>query len=43
MSAAQFVERLFGELPKFFKDEDELRKIWSAPATRKALLERGEI
>ncbi len=39
MSAAQFVEALFGELPKLFKDEDELRAIWSKPDTRKALLE----
>jgi type I restriction enzyme, R subunit len=39
ISANQMVERLFGELPRFFKDEDELRKIWSRPDTRKALLE----
>jgi type I restriction enzyme, R subunit len=39
MSAAQFVESLFGELPHFFKDEDELRRIWSRPDTRKALLQ----
>ena len=39
MSAAQFVESLFGELPRFFKDEDELRRSWSRPDTRKALLE----
>jgi type I restriction enzyme, R subunit len=38
MSAAQFLEALFGALPEFFKDEDELRRIWSAPDTRKALL-----
>jgi type I restriction enzyme, R subunit len=38
ISAAQFVERLFGELPQLFKNEDELRKIWSLPDTRKALL-----
>jgi type I restriction enzyme R subunit len=38
MSAAQFMEALFGELPEFFRDEDELRRIWSAPDTRKALL-----
>lgn len=38
MSAAQFLERLFGVLPEFFKDEDELRALWSAPDTRKALL-----
>ncbi|MAF68671.1 MAG: restriction endonuclease subunit R [Micavibrio sp.] len=39
MSAAEFVQRLFGELPVFFNDEDELRKIWGVPETRKALLE----
>lgn len=38
MSAAQFLESLFGTLPEFFKDEDQLREIWSEPATRKALL-----
>lgn len=38
MSAAQFLEALYGALPEFFRDEDELRKIWSAPETRKALL-----
>jgi type I restriction enzyme R subunit len=38
MSAAQFLESLFGVLPEFFKDEDELRKLWSDPTTRKALL-----
>jgi type I restriction enzyme R subunit len=39
MSAAQFLELLFGKLPEFFRDEDELRMIWSAPDTRKKLLE----
>ncbi|MFO1173377.1 MAG: DEAD/DEAH box helicase family protein [Hyphomicrobiaceae bacterium] len=39
MSAAQFVEKLFGELPMLFKDEDELRRLWGAPETRRALLE----
>lgn len=39
MSSAQFLEALYGKLPEFFKDEDELRKIWSAPDTRKQLLE----
>ena len=38
MSAAQFLENLYGTLPEFFKNEDELRTIWSAPDTRKALL-----
>ena len=39
MSAAQFVERLYGELPTFFKDEDQLREIWSNPETREHLLQ----
>ena len=39
MSAAQFLESLFGALPDFFRDEDQLRELWSEPATRKALLE----
>ena len=40
MSAQQFIEQLFGDLTDFFKDEDELRRIWSKPDTRKALIER---
>ena len=39
MSAQQFMEMLFGKLPEFFKDEDELRAIWSAPDTRVKLLQ----
>jgi type I restriction enzyme R subunit len=39
MSAAEFIQRLFGELPELFKDEDELRALWSNPETRKELLE----
>jgi type I restriction enzyme R subunit len=39
MSATQFMEMLFGKLPGFFKDEDELRALWSAPDTRKMLLQ----
>jgi type I restriction enzyme R subunit len=38
LSAAQFLEVLYGALPEFFKDEDQLRQLWSAPDTRKALL-----
>ena len=38
MSAAQFIERLYGDLPELFKDEDELIALWSKPDTRKALL-----
>ena len=39
ISAEEFLNNLFGELPKLFKDENELRKIWSDPRTRKVLLE----
>ncbi len=38
MSAQQFMEMLFGKLPEFFKDEAELRSLWSAPDTRAKLL-----
>jgi type I restriction enzyme R subunit len=38
MSAAQFLESLFGTLPAFFKDEDDLRRLWSDPDTRRKLL-----
>ena len=38
MSAQQFMESLFGKLPEFFKNEAELRALWSAPDTRKMLL-----
>ena len=39
MSAQQFMEMLFGKLPEFFKNEEELRALWSRPDTRKKLLE----
>jgi type I restriction enzyme R subunit len=39
MSAQQFLESLFGTLPEFFEDEAELRALWSAPDTRKKLLQ----
>ncbi|WP_447780349.1 EcoAI/FtnUII family type I restriction enzme subunit R [Aeromonas veronii] len=39
MSAAEFMDELFGKLPEFFKDEDELRALWSEPGTRKKLLD----
>lgn len=39
MSAAEFIQRLFGDLPELFKDEDELRALWGQPDTRKALIE----
>ena len=42
ISAEQFLHNLFGVLPAFFKSEEELRKLWSSPVTRKALLEQLE-
>ncbi|WP_375178234.1 EcoAI/FtnUII family type I restriction enzme subunit R [Sphingobium yanoikuyae] len=45
VSAKQFIENLFGQLPDLFRDEDELRTIWSQPDTRRKLVaglaERG--
>lgn len=38
MTAKEFVERLYNDLPTFFQDEDQLREIWSAPDTREKLL-----
>ena len=42
MTAAEFLTLLFGELPNFYKDEDDLRRIWSDPLTRIELLTRLE-
>ncbi len=39
LSPAQFLESLFGALPEFFKDEDQLRALWADPTTRKGLLD----
>ena len=38
ISSTEFIKQLFGDLPEFFKNESELRKIWSLPSTRKKLL-----
>lgn len=40
ISVEEFLENMFGALPKFFSSEDELRVLWSNPKTRKALLEK---
>jgi len=40
VSAEEFMQNLFGKMPDLFKSEDELRKIWSNPITRKSLLEK---
>jgi type I restriction enzyme, R subunit len=39
ISAQEFLDQLFGDLPTLFRSEDELRKLWSLPGTRKKLLE----
>ena len=38
ISSIEFIQQLFGDLPSFFANEEELRKIWSLPSTRKKLL-----
>jgi len=38
ITAAEFIQKLFGDIPSLFSSEDELRKIWSLPDTRKKLL-----
>ena len=40
ISAQEFLQNLFGILPEFFKDENELRTIWSNPVTRSIFLEK---
>src|SRR5207344_2900670 len=40
MSVQEFLNSLFGKLPDLFTNEDELRKIWSNPLTRRTLLEQ---
>jgi len=39
ISAEEFLKSMFGALPELFKNENELRAIWSRPDTRKKLLE----
>ncbi len=40
ISAEEFLQNLYGVLPEFFKNEEELRAIWSDPITRKAFLDK---
>ena len=42
ISATKFIELLFGSIPELFRNEDELRKIWIRPDTRRKLLESLE-
>lgn len=45
VSPQEFLEKLFGEISELFTDEDDLRRQWSDPRTREALMmglaERG--
>lgn len=40
ISVEQFMKNLYGKLPEFFSNEEELRTIWSNPITRKSFLEK---
>ena len=44
ISSEEFIKKLFNtiKLPSFFNSEEELRKIWSSPITRKELLNKLE-
>ncbi|MFA7244892.1 MAG: DEAD/DEAH box helicase family protein [Candidatus Magasanikbacteria bacterium] len=39
ISVEEFMNNMFEKMPDFFKSEEELRKIWSNPTTRKAFLD----
>jgi type I restriction enzyme R subunit len=40
LTVREFLEKLIGELPAIYKDEEHLRKIWSNPDTRTELLKQ---
>lgn len=40
MSEEEFMNNISGDLPGLFKDEEELRAIWSVPDSRKQLIEK---
>ncbi len=40
ISIQEFMDSMFGTMPEFFKNEEELRKIWSNPTTRRAFLDK---
>ncbi len=40
ITAEDYLNKLFNDLPNFFKQESELRKIWSIPETRDDLLNK---
>lgn len=40
ISVEEFINNLYGALPSYFNTEEELRKLWSDPITRKTLLDK---
>ena len=38
ITAKEFIQKMFEDLPTFFENEDQLREIWSSPNTREKLL-----
>ena len=40
LSSEEFITKIYGVLPDLFKNEEELRKIWANPITRKEFLKR---
>ena len=42
ISLDEYVKRLFGRIPEFFSDADDLREKWSNPETREELLKTLE-
>jgi len=40
VSATEFIQEMYGDLPKFFTSEEDLRHLWSDPTTRKMLLDQ---
>ncbi|MCC7301288.1 MAG: DEAD/DEAH box helicase family protein [Bacteroidia bacterium] len=42
LTLQEFLDMLYGKIPEFFRNEEELRRIWSQPDTRKALLDQLE-
>lgn len=39
LTIEEYIKRLFGRLPEFFTDEEDLREKWSQPETRQQLLD----
>ena len=40
ISVEEFMNNMFGAMPEYFSSEEELRKIWSDPITRKTFLDK---